>query len=228
MSKSNAYETSLLALYFNATPIVNVADNAASAPITQVFVSLHTADPGEAGSQTTNEVAYTGYARVGVNRNSGGWTVAAGSFQNAATISFPKATGVADDSTARYFGLGRSLSGAGTLDYSGPLATSLGVGVGVATGDTITIPGLTGLAVGDKLTAITIPGATLPVGIVEGTTYFCKTVSADVITISATSGGATLDITADGAGYFVRESQLRITTNIIPTFNAGTIVGTED
>lgn len=228
MSKSNAFETSIFALYFNATAIANLADNAVSAPITNIQVSLHTADPGEAGNQSTNEVSYTGYARVAVARTSGGWTVASGSYQNAATITFPKSTGVADSAVARYFGLGRSSSGAGTLDYSGPLATSLGVGVGLATGDTITIPGLAGLSVGDKLTSISIPGTTLPVGITEGTTYFCKTVSGDVITISTTSGGATLDITADGAGLFVRESQLAISTNIIPTFAAGSLVGTED
>ena len=66
MSKSNAYETDLLGLLFNGTAIANIADNAASAPLTDLFVALHTADPGEAGNQGTNEANYTGYNRVTV------------------------------------------------------------------------------------------------------------------------------------------------------------------
>jgi hypothetical protein len=52
-------------------------------------VSLHTADPGPSGNQTTSEVAYTGYARVAVNRaNDGtaGWTVTT----NSATLNDPR------------------------------------------------------------------------------------------------------------------------------------------
>lgn len=64
MSKGNTFENDWLLLIFNATAIANIADNAASAPLTNLYVSLHTADPGEAGDQTTNEAAYTSYARV--------------------------------------------------------------------------------------------------------------------------------------------------------------------
>src|SRR3990172_6419624 len=64
MSKSNSLETSLLALLFNATAIANIADNAALAPLTNLYVSLHTGDPGEGGAQTASEATYTSYARV--------------------------------------------------------------------------------------------------------------------------------------------------------------------
>jgi hypothetical protein len=228
MSKSNGLETSLLALLFNATAIANIADNAASAPATNIYVSLHTNDPGEGGSQTTNEVSYTSYARVAVARTSGGWTVASGQVTNAASVTFPKATGVADNATAIYFGIGLSSSGAGTLEYSGPLASNLGIGTGKASTDTITIPGLSGLSVGDKLLFITIPGGTIPAGITEGTTYFAKTVSGNDITISTTSGGSTLDITADGACLVVKLSPLAISQNIQPVFSASSLVISED
>src|SRR4051794_7723540 len=109
MSKSNSYETSSLALLFNATAIANVADNAASSPLTNLYVSLHTADPGEAGNQTTSEGNYTGYARVAVARTSGGWTVASGSVSPAANISFPACTG--GTNTATHFGVGTAASG---------------------------------------------------------------------------------------------------------------------
>ncbi len=62
MSKGNTYENDILKLTFNATAIANIADNAAASPLTNLQMSLHTADPGEAGDQTTNEIAYTSYA----------------------------------------------------------------------------------------------------------------------------------------------------------------------
>lgn len=63
MSKGNTFENDLLQLIFNAVAIANLAQNGVS-PITNIEVSLHTADPGEAGDQTTSETAYTGYARI--------------------------------------------------------------------------------------------------------------------------------------------------------------------
>ena len=76
MSKGNTFENDWLLLIFNATAIANIADNAASSPLTTLQVSLHTADPGEGGSQTTSETSYTSYARVAVARTAGGWMTA--------------------------------------------------------------------------------------------------------------------------------------------------------
>ena len=75
MSKGNTFENDLVALIFNATAIANIADNASSSPLTSLYLALHSLDPGEAGDQTTNEVAYTSYARVAVTRNRGGFSV---------------------------------------------------------------------------------------------------------------------------------------------------------
>lgn len=129
MSKANGYETSILALLFNATAIANIADNAASAPLTNLYVSLHTADPGESGAQNTSECAYTSYARVAVARTSGGWSVASGSCSPVATISFPAATGGTE--TATYFGVGSASSGAGVLYYSGAVSPNISISSGV-------------------------------------------------------------------------------------------------
>lgn len=93
MSKGNTFENDLLKLIFNATAIANIADNAATSPLTNLYVSLHTADPGEAGDQTTNEAAYTSYARVAVARTSGGWTITDNSVSPNSDITFPEATG---------------------------------------------------------------------------------------------------------------------------------------
>lgn len=132
MSKSNSWETDVLALLFNNTNSANVGDATGLRGATTVgslFVSLHTADPGEAGDQTTNEVTFTGYARQAVARNSGGWTVSGNQVQNTAAIAFPQCT--AGSNTITHFGIGTSTSGAGKLLYKGALTASLAVSAGI-------------------------------------------------------------------------------------------------
>jgi hypothetical protein len=129
MSKGNTFENDLLKLIFNATPIANIADNAASSPLTNLYVSLHTGDPGEGGDQTTSEAAYTSYARVAVARTSGGWTVTNNSVSPAADISFPAGTG--GSGTATHWGIGTASSGAGKLLYKGTLTPNVVMGDGV-------------------------------------------------------------------------------------------------
>jgi hypothetical protein len=130
MAKGNTFINDLLKLIFNATAIANIADNAATSPLTNLYVSLHTANPGAGGSQTTSEAAYTSYARVAVARTTGGWTAAsAQSTSPAATISFPAATGGSETET--YFGIGTASSGAGKLLYSGTVTPNISVSSGV-------------------------------------------------------------------------------------------------
>jgi hypothetical protein len=130
MSKGNTFELDLLKLILNATPIANIADNASTSPLANVFVALHTADPGETGDQTTNEATYTGYARVSVARTSGGWTCS-GTSQgvNAATITFGACTAV--NNTITHFSVGVATSGASKILYSGTLTASLAVSPGI-------------------------------------------------------------------------------------------------
>lgn len=129
MSKGNVFENDLLKLIFQATAIANLADNAATGPLTNLYVSLHTADPGEAGDQSTNEASYTGYARVAVARTAGGWTVTANAVENAAAVTFGACT--AGSNTITHFGVGTLASGTGKLLYSGALSASLAVSAGI-------------------------------------------------------------------------------------------------
>lgn len=129
MSKANTFENDWLKLIFNATAIANIADNAATSPLTNLQVSLHTADPGESGDQTTSEIAYTSYARVAVARTTGGWTVTNNSVSPVANISFPAGTG--GTGTATHFGVGTAASGAGKLLYSGTITPNIVCGNGV-------------------------------------------------------------------------------------------------
>lgn len=129
MSLSNSAENSLLLLIFNATLWANIAINATASPITNIYASLHTADPGEAGDQTTSETTYTSYARTAVLRTSGGWTVTANSVSPVANIDFVAGTG--GSGTATYFGLGTVVSGAGVLIISGTVTPNISLGNGV-------------------------------------------------------------------------------------------------
>lgn len=125
----NTFENDLAKLIFNATAIANIADNAAASPLTNLFVALHTADPGEAGDQTTSECTYTSYARVSVARTAGGWTVTNNSVSPAATISFPAATG--GTNTATYASVGVATSGASKILVYGAITPTIAITSGV-------------------------------------------------------------------------------------------------
>lgn len=129
MSKSNTFESDLLKLIFNGTTIPNIADNAAASPLGSLYLALHTADPGEGGDQTTNEVAYTNYARVAVVRSAAGFTVTGSSVSPFANIDFP--TGTGGTGTAAFFSIGTALNGAGKVLYSGTVTPSIVCGNGV-------------------------------------------------------------------------------------------------
>lgn len=129
MSKSNTFENDLLQLIFNGTTIANIAENAGTAPLTNLFVALHTADPGEAGDQSTNEVNYTNYARVAVARNGSGWTVTGSSVSPTENIDFP--TGTGGSGTVTHFSIGTNLNGAGRILYKGTVTPSIETGNGI-------------------------------------------------------------------------------------------------
>lgn len=140
MSKTNAFETDLLELIFNGTTIADLAENDTTSPAANLYVSLHTSDPGEAGDQTTNEATYTSYARVAVARSGAGWTVSGNNCSNAAAVTFPQCTGGSE--TITHFGIGTDASGGGYLIYSGEitspvsgLAVSSGIAPEFAIGD---------------------------------------------------------------------------------------------
>ena len=130
MSKSNAFETDLLGLIFNGTAIASLADNASASPLTNLYLALHTAGPGEAGNQSTSEVSYTGYSRVAVARTSGGWTVTGNSVSPVAAIEFGEMTG-GTGGTVTHASIGTASTGTGKILYSGALTPNITVALGV-------------------------------------------------------------------------------------------------
>src|SRR6185437_510765 len=197
MAGGNAFLHSLLLLLFNATAIANIADNAASSPLTNLYLALHTADPGAGGNQSTSETTYTGYARETVARTSAGWTVTGESVTLASTISFPPGA-TTDTDVLSYFSVGTLLTGTGEILYSGPIGTYQGMGTALAATDFLSVPGLTGVSNGDCIAVFAPPNESLPTGLTSGTLYFAISVSGNQLKLSTTSGGAAVDVTADG------------------------------
>lgn len=132
MSMTNAAEQAFLDHLFLNADWANIGDASGlqnSATAGSFYVSLHSSDPGEAGDQTTNEVAYTSYARVAVARTSGGWTRTTSTMANTALVQFPQCTG--STATATHFGIGTDSSGTGNLLLKGALTSSLSISTGI-------------------------------------------------------------------------------------------------
>lgn len=132
MSKSNVFENDLLQLIFNNVTIALLGDATGlrgSSAVGSLYLSLHTADPGEGGDQTSSEIAYTPYARVPVARTTAGFTVTGNAASLAAAVNFP--AGTAGSGTATHAGIGTSASGAGKLLYKGAISPNLVCGAGV-------------------------------------------------------------------------------------------------
>lgn len=210
----------------------NIAQNSAT-PNTNLFWSLHNANPGATGSQTTNETVYTSYARVSVARTTGGFTVTTGSgttfsnVSNATTITFPLCGATGD--TITHWGLGLLTSGAGTLLAYGPVAPS---GSPVPFECTSASPGvLTAFGytpvVNDRVSVYQVPGAEgLPTGLTEGTVYFVGTApGGNTLTLSTTTAnGAPVNTSSTGAGYIYKHGILTVSSGITPTVAIGAAV----
>jgi len=121
MSASNTTENDLALYIFDSQ-----APSWASA--SDFYVRLHTADPGEGGSATTNEVSYTSYDGVAVSRTTG-FSVSGNTASNAALIQFPTCTG--GTATATHFSICTTQNGAGQIIVSGALTSSLSISNGI-------------------------------------------------------------------------------------------------
>jgi hypothetical protein len=131
MSKGNIFINDFLKLILNATAIANIADNAATSPLTNLYFSGHTASTGlAAGDQTTNEISYTSYARVAVARTTSGFTASsAQSSSPVATVAFPTSTG-GTGGTITHFVLGTASSGTGKIICFGTVTPNIPVSSG--------------------------------------------------------------------------------------------------
>jgi hypothetical protein len=127
--KSAAFENALLKLIFNGNTISNIAEDAAVAPLDFFYVALHSADPTDQGTQASNEVNYTGYARMAIPRDPAGFVVAGSSMTLATNVDFGQC--VAGLATATHVSIGTQATGAGMILYSGTIAPNISISQGV-------------------------------------------------------------------------------------------------
>lgn len=222
---STAFVTSLLNHYFQNANHANVGDATglrSSTAAGSLYLALHTADPGDGGTQSSSEVTYTGYARAAAARSSAGFTVSGKNVSPTVEASFGKRTD-AGTLTALFWSVGTAPTGAGNLLLRG------GIGgaprpFAAGTNDSVVCPGH-GLAVDDRIVFWQYEGLGLPGGVVEGTAYWVKTApDADSFTVSATQGGATLDLTSSGQGTCQKLTPLVISQNVTPKLETGTVI----
>lgn len=228
--KSNTLENEYLLLMFNNANAAGIGDATGlrgSTVAGSFYFALHSDDPGEGGTQSTNELTWSGatpYARVAKARASGagGFTVSANVVTPTDDVTFPQKQ-VAGTVEALFWSVGDASSGATKIRYSGPIGGAPKLFVG-ATSDTLSCPGH-GCAVNDRVFVTALEGAgALPTGLARGVYYVKTAPDADSLTLSSTQGGTTIDITALGVGILRRLAPMVIGENTIPKLTNATTV----
>lgn len=126
---SNAAESGIMKLLFQAVNWSLMADNTATTPQTNIHMALATADYTDTGTMSSNESAYTSYARVNVVRSAVGWTETTGSVVPAATIAFPAGTG--GTGTVTHMAAGVTGGGATAVHMYGTVTPNIVTGNGI-------------------------------------------------------------------------------------------------
>lgn len=121
MSSTTQFATAFLKFYFQRIPIPNIADDATVDPVTEIFISFHTASPGAAGVQTSHECSYTGYVRVLLARSDSAWAVTGAECNPKADVEGSYCS--AGTETISHWGIGRAADGSGVLDFYGEIDT---------------------------------------------------------------------------------------------------------
>ena len=124
MSLINGHETNLLNLIFKNMDWAYIGDGAGiqnSATAGSLYISLHTADPTDTGSDSA-ELSGSAYARQAIARSGSGWTVSGSNASNAAAVTFPTATG--SWGTITHVGIHYDLSGSSSMVFSAALSVS--------------------------------------------------------------------------------------------------------
>lgn len=173
---------------------------------------------------TVTEAAYTSYARAAVSWGSPANTTPAGGRQvaNSGAVTFPANTGANEDQIA--WGVWSAGSG-GTLEAIGFLDTDPPIIARGAADDTLLAHGH-GLETDQRVYVLAAPGAELPAGLSENVAYFvlASGLTADVVKLSTTSGGAAVDITAGGACFLMPYKARTVATGATPQFATGVLI----
>lgn len=211
--------------------------------ITDLYLSGHTSNPGDGGPQTASEATYTSYARTAIPRDSStGWNFTDLSSQgdNKNIIELPQCSGVSDDQTLTWWGIGTAASGAGILLGYCPIGTTTAGwmwGICDAAADTITVASAhlvdQSLAAGNELAVLPLYGQTSTMGGLSGSTRYAirnGTVSGTypgLITFQLTTtldgSGSAVNLTGNHGVMLYRTTALRVQNGVRPTINASAL-----
>lgn len=132
MSSSTIFATNILKLVLQNIDFTGIGDAGGllgSVADGNLYVGLHTADPGVGGTQETNEATYTGYGRVSQARNATVWDVAGAVGSNLSQVTFGLCSSGTESIT--YVTIGTAATGAGILLFKQAVVTPLSVAPGV-------------------------------------------------------------------------------------------------
>lgn len=121
MSFSNAAETAVLNQIFVGTALPWNAN-------VNLWIALHTADPGEAGTAVTSEATYGAYARIPLVRATD-FTVVGNQIENANLEQFAQCT--SGSNTITHASIVDTASGAGYIIVRATLNTPIPVSTGI-------------------------------------------------------------------------------------------------
>lgn len=127
MPKSTAMCNAVLNLWYRATAVANVADNASASPLTAIAMALATASYSASSTMASNEATYTNYARIEtIPRSGSGWSApSGGAIDNAAAIEFAQCGASGNSITSA--ALGKTGGGAAEIFHYGDLNASIAV-----------------------------------------------------------------------------------------------------
>lgn len=189
-----------------------------------LFTVSPTADAGTGGT----EVSGGAYARQQITRASGSWAASsAGTTSNSNAVTFPVAT--ANWGRVLTLGLWDALT-VGNLRRVVPLVSGAYKNFAVTdlTNDDIECPahGFTA----NQVVRFFPVGGTLPTGLAFDTRYFviATGLTTDAFRVSATQGGAAINITAAGAGEVALDASFDVVTSSQISLAAGQLIITDD
>lgn len=181
--------------------------------VAATYLSLHTAHPGTTG---TSEVTGGSYARQLTALDA----AASGATQN---TDAKQISGMPDTTAAPVVAIGLwDAVTAGTFLGWEWLTTARDTFTAAAATDAFTAPAH-GLANTNRVAFRAAAGGTLPAGIDETTLYYVVGATTDTFQVSTTSGGAAVNLTADGAGIVMLVTPQGATAGHTFTIAAGAL-----
>lgn len=129
MPKSTYFRNAVLNLFFQGDAITDLAEDDTSSPLTELYIALHTADPGLGGTQQSSEASYGGYARQAVPRSGGGFVVAGNQVFLNSQVDFP-AVSDATVQTITHFSIGVAAAGSTPILWYGTVTPNIPVSSG--------------------------------------------------------------------------------------------------